>query len=184
MRPACGQRSWRFPVKEEYEIKFMVQGFDRLLETFRSAGAEPLGSGDEMNLLFDSPDGALAGAGVVLRLRQTGPSVIMTVKERLHSGAVKGRREHEAALDTGIGEARGMLEALGYRLVQSYGKHRESWRLPCGVIACLDTLSFGSFLELEGRSPEEVALAAERLGFRMSQGIVEGYPGLQKRLEP
>lgn len=171
-------------MREEYEIKFMVEGFDDLLSVFAVAGAEPLGGGDEMNLLFDRPDGSLSRAGVVLRLRQADSSVLITVKERLEAKAVKGRREHEALLGSGLGEAQAMLEALGFNQVLSYGKHRERWRLPCGVIACLDTLSFGSFLELEGMNPNEVILAAERLGFDVGEGITEGYPSLQKRLEP
>lgn len=171
-------------MKEEYELKFRVNGFDDLVQVFRTAGASFLDSGDERNLLFDTPDGALHAGGVLLRLRQRGDSIILTVKQHIAVSGVKGRREHETVLGTGLPEAEALLEALGYVRVEEYGKHRETWRLPCGVTACLDTLSFGLFLELEGNGPGEVMIAAERLGFAPEEGITEGYPGLQKRLEP
>lgn len=171
-------------MKDEYELKFRVEGFDDLVQVFGTAGASFLDSGDEWNLLFDTPDGALRERGVLLRLRQWGSSLILTVKQRIAVSEVKGRREHETVLGTGLPEAQALLAALGYVRVQEYRKHRETWRLPCGVTACLDTLSCGLFLELEGDSPEKVLTAAERLGFSPEEGITEGYPGLQKRLEP
>ncbi|MFO7626085.1 MAG: class IV adenylate cyclase [Candidatus Fermentibacteraceae bacterium] len=171
-------------MKDEYELKFSVNGFDDLVQVFRSAGALFLDSGDERNLLFDTPDGTLRTSGVLLRLRQLGSGLILTVKQKIAVSGVKGRREHETVLGTGLPEAEALLEALGYVRTGEYLKHRETWRLPCGVTACLDTLSFGLFLELEGNCPEEVITAAERLGFSPEEGITEGYPGLQKRLEP
>ncbi len=171
-------------MKNEYELKFSVNGFDDLLQVFRTSGSEFIDSGDERNLLFDTPGGALRNAGVLLRLRQWGSNIILTVKQHIAVSGVKGRREHETVLGSGLPEAEALLEALGYNRTGEYRKHRERWRLPCGVTACLDTLSFGLFLELEGESPEEVMKAAERLGFAPEEGILEGYPGLQKRLEP
>lgn len=171
-------------MKSEYELKFRVNGFDDLLAVFRTSGSVFLDSGDERNLLFDTPDGSLRKRGVLLRLRQYGPALILTVKQHIAIREVKGRREHETLLCTGFSEAGALLEALGYSRSDEYRKHRERWLLPCGVTACLDTLSFGMFLELEGDSPEAVMTAAERLGFVPEDGILEGYPGLQKRLEP
>ncbi len=171
-------------MRDEYELKFSVTGFEDLLQVFGDAGASFLESGDERNLLFDTPDGSLRKGGVLLRLRQWGDDVILTVKKHITVSGVKGRREHETVLGTGLPEAEALLGALGYVRAGEYLKHRETWRLPCGVTACLDTLSFGLFLELEGGSPEEVMTAAARLGFAPEEGITEGYPGLQKRLEP
>lgn len=171
-------------MKNEYELKFRVDDFDDLLAVFRTSGSVFIDSGDERNLLFDTQDGSLRRRGVLLRLRQYGQALILTVKQHIAIIGVKGRREHETVLCTGLPEAEALLEALGYVRTQEYRKHRERWRLPCGVTACLDTLSFGMFLELEGDSPEAVTTAAERLGFSPEEGILEGYPGLQKRLEP
>lgn len=171
-------------MRNEYELKFSVNSFDDLVQVFGTSGSVFLDSGDERNLLFDTPDGSLRKRGVLLRLRQYGPALILTVKQHIAVSGVKGRREHETHLGAGFPEAEAMLEALGYTRVEEYRKHRERWRLPCGVTVCLDTLSFGRFLELEGESPEEVMTAAERLGFAPEEGITEGYPCLQKRLEP
>lgn len=171
-------------MKNEYELKFQVEGFEGLLRIFGEAGAVFIDSGDETNLLFDTPDGMLRAGGVLLRLRQTGSLVKMTVKQRIEASGVKGRREHETSLDACLPEAEALLGALGFTRVARYGKHRETWRLPCGVMACLDTLSFGRFLELEAESPDDVFAAAERLGLDPKDGLTEGYAGLQKRLEP
>lgn len=171
-------------MQNEYELKFMVDGFDDLVQVFRTAGALFIDSRDEENILFDTPAGTLKAGGVLLRLRQQGPLVTMTVKRRITADGVKGREEHETTLGAGLPEAEALLEALGYTRVGEYRKHRETWRLPCGVRACLDTLSFGRFLELEGDTPGEVLTAAARLGFAPEEGLTEGYPGLQKRLEP
>ncbi len=138
-------------MKEEYEIKFRVGNFEDLLRVFADAGAEPLGSEPETNVLFDTPEGSLHAMGVLLRLRQTAGGVLLTVKQPIACRVVKGRREHETRLDIGLEEAGRLLSALGYRQVMTYGKERESWKLPCGVIACLDTLVVRQVHRTRGR---------------------------------
>ena len=171
-------------MRNEFEIKFRVQDFDDFPPLFSTTGAEHLGGGDERNLLFDNIQGKLRLEGVVLRLRQTEKGVTLTVKQRLECQGVKGRREIETPIETTLEDGIAMLSALGYSPVLEYGKHRDTWLLPCGVLACLDTLSFGKFVELEGDTPEAVLTAAERLGFDFREGITKGYPSLQKSSQP
>ena len=171
-------------MRNEFEIKFRVEDFDDFPPLFSTAGAEHLGGGKEKNLLFDDNQGKLRMEGVVLRLRLTERGVTLTVKQRLECRGVKGRREIETPIEITLEDGIAMLSALGYNPVQEYEKHRDTWLLPCGVLACLDTLSFGKFVELEGDTPEAVLAAAERLGFDPREGITKGYPSLQKRNEP
>lgn len=169
---------------EEYEVKFRVAGFDHLRETLSGLGAVHLGTDDEKNLLFDLPDGSLAARGVLLRLRDTGGRVLLTVKQRVPCRGVKARREYETPVEATLEEGVAMLSVLGYERTVGYEKRRDRWRLPSGVLACLDTLVFGRFLELEGTGPAEVAEAAELLGFPMDGAITEGYPDLMRNSEP
>ncbi len=126
----------------------------------------------ELNLRFDTPDGALSKGGHVLRLRQD-KRARLTYKgsERTPPGGLS-RREVEVTVSD-FGETRELLEALGYRVMFIYEKYRSTYRLGKLEIV-LDELPYGHFIELEGKE-DRIRPTAEKLGLKWDALIRDSY---------
>ncbi len=158
----------------EVEIKFRVDDLEGVRRRLSALGAERLGGGHEENLIFDDAAGRLRQAGQLLRLRRD-RRFVLTFKSPLPDPRFKVRREVEVEVSD-FAAARALLEALGFRVVRSYEKERETWRYG-GVEVLLDELSFGSFVELEGEAPA-IERVAQLLGFDLAAGITRDYLSL------
>lgn len=107
----------------EIELKFLVAdgGLDAAL------AAAPAGD-DEVRTLrsiyFDTPDGALAAAGLSLRLRHDGRRIVQTVKR----GKGMSREEHEAEVQALDPSWPVLAEALGAVMVEPVSEVRISRR--------------------------------------------------------
>ena len=75
-----------------------------------------------------------------------------------------------------------IFERLGYAVVDSLAKQRETWRLPDAEIA-LDTLAFGRFVEIEA-APRVAIRVAQSLGLDPQHGISVSYRALQSERAP
>lgn len=148
----------------EYELKFIGPDLDALRARLAAAGAHRKSEAYfERNLVFDLPGRTLKAAGTLLRLRlKGGEDAVLCVKRPVKSsGLLKAYEEHQTTVGS-FEATRELLEGLGYRVALTYEKVREKWVLG-EVEACLDTLPFGDFVELEG-AEEDVLAAAEKLG--------------------
>ena len=73
-----------------------------------------------------------------------------------------------------------LLAELGFRVEFVYKKHRAMWTLDGVVTVTLDTLEFGSFVELEG--PLEVLPEQARsLGFDAKKALKDSYSVLARK---
>lgn len=169
----------------EVELKFKVRDFTQVRNYLLSAGAEQRypETGEE-NTVYDLPNGSLKSSGVLLRLRNFGGKVFLTVKEPGIPGPMKIRREHEAILSVPMKAADEMLSALGYSSVYAYEKKREIWSMDRGIHICLDSLHFGMFVEIEGDTTEKVLETAVCLGFRPEDGLCQSYRQLEASSSP
>ncbi|MBN1435164.1 class IV adenylate cyclase [Candidatus Fermentibacterales bacterium] len=179
----------------EIEVKFPIGEDAAWLETaLVEQGFSGPEAAFERSFVYDRIEGErLAETGVLLRLRESCPSdrpegphtVRLTVKTPVEAPGCEGlkaRRELEALLGCGAEDARAMLEALGFRVAFSYDRVRRSYRKE-GVRVCLDSLEFGSFVEIEASRPEEVRSTAVGLGLDPSSGISESYMQLARAAE-
>jgi len=167
-------------MNSEVEIKYKVSEFSEIRNKLQRAGSSLLvPESEEINTVFDLPNGRMLTEGRLLRLREFAGSVLLTVKETCIPGAMKQRQEHQSGLTISLAEAERMLEALGYYPVYRYVKKREIWEVDRGVHVCLDTLYFGCFVEFEADTEKKVAQAAESLGFSPETGIAESYRQLE-----
>lgn len=143
----------------------------------------------EANTLYDTKDGALLHAGMLLRLRQAGDRGIVTWKGRAIPGPHKARPE----LETGVASVDLMaqiLSQMGYEPVFRYEKYRTEFKSghPGGVVV-FDETPIGAFLELEGKGDWIDETAAE-LGFATQDYVLESYGSLyrnycrEKGMEP
>lgn len=165
----------------EVELKYPVNDFSEIRGNLQQAGAELIcEAAEEKNTVYDLPDESLKHSGTLLRLREFGTEVILTVKEPGIPGAMKIRNEHETVLFISLRAAEEMLRALNYVPVFSYEKTREIWSIAENVHICLDTLFFGKFVEIEADSQLKVSNVSRILGLDPSDGLSQSYRQLQK----
>jgi len=160
--------------QREVEIKFRVGDLEPVRRRLAALGATHVGAEHEENLIFDEAGGRLRAADELLRLRRDRHATL-TFKSPLPDQRYKVRREIEVEVGD-FDAARDLLEALGYRVVASYEKDRETWR-HAGTAVLLDRLSIGSFVELEGE-PDAIDRVAQALGFDVARGITKSYLAL------
>jgi len=130
----------------------------------------------ELNLRFDTPQGHLAAALQVLRLRQD-DKCRMTFKGRADpASAVSARDEIEFKVSD-LHSARQLLEALGYQVFMTYEKYRTVYQLGTLEVS-LDELPCGHFCEIEGPLEAEIRAAASQLGLVWSARSSLSYLGI------
>ncbi len=162
---------------QEQEVKFFLADRPALEQRLRGMGAQLLHPRTlEINLRFDTPDGALARARQVLRLRQD-ENVRLTFKGPMQPGQkVSVRQEIEFTVSS-FENARAFLEALGYQVSVRYDKYRTTYRLGA-VDVTLDELPYADFAELEGPDSATIQAAADALGLDWEARSLDSYLGL------
>lgn len=161
----------------ESELKIEVEDVAPVRARLVELGATKVSEVVEDNQYFDRAD-ELSARGESLRLRQDN-RVRLTWKgsSRYEEGVVE-RPEIEIEVSS-FADAAEILTRLGFTLTDRLAKRRETWRLP-DVEVAIDTLSFGTFVEIEG--PAAIAQAtAWQLGLDYKQGIEQSYRGLRRR---
>ncbi|HTP01593.1 MAG TPA: class IV adenylate cyclase [Anaerolineales bacterium] len=164
----------------EVEAKFYVRRLEDIKRRLEAAGAVLVKPRVlEVNLRFDTHEGALRQAGRVLRLRQDA-KVRLTYKDlgRVQDGALS-RRELEFDVSN-LDAAREFLEALGYEVSFIYEKYRTTYRLDDLEID-VDEMPYGNFVEIEG-SGSPIQPTAEKLGLKWSSAIQSSYSQLFEAL--
>ena len=165
----------------EVELKFKVTDFGKIRKILGETGAFVIHElANERNLVLDTMDRAIGKAGKLLRIRQYGDAVFITIKEPVMPGPMKSRIENELKIDKTLEEAQELFERIGCSPVYEYKKTREIWECN-GSHVCLDSLYFGKFVEIEADSQEKVAATAALLGFDPAKGLRESYSSLEKR---
>jgi adenylate cyclase, class 2 len=153
------------PDNSEIEAKFFLRDLSKVAARLRELNARLVQPrAHETNLRFDTPKLDLRKEGRVLRLRQD-DKVRMTYKEagNLEDG-VLSRTEIEFVVDD-YQKAKQFLEALGYEKQVFYEKLRTTYDLN-DTHVMLDELPYGNFVEIEGRSVEEIQATAQILGLK------------------
>jgi len=153
----------------EIEAKIRLSDPDALHAKLRALDAVLDQRVVETNTYFDTPDGTLKSTDQGLRVRvevdrDSGQTRTMfTHKGPRSHGRFKSRTETEV----GVSDARAaaeMLAALGYQPVLTFEKRRTRYLLGhCRVE--IDTLPhLGTFVEIEGRSENDVVAVQNQLG--------------------
>jgi predicted adenylyl cyclase CyaB len=138
----------------ECELKFRVEGprdHARLRSLLRKRGAKLEGKYDEENYRFRGPGKSTRRTTLRLRVLDGGPHGVLTAKGPARFvGGVKIREETEVDVKD-VHATLDLLSQLGFQVEFTYKKHRAMWTLDGVVSVTLDTLEFGSFVELEGQ---------------------------------
>ncbi|MCU0615028.1 MAG: class IV adenylate cyclase [Desulfobacterales bacterium] len=157
----------------EIEVKFFLPDLNSVRESLIKLGARSLGRFFEVNIRFEDRDKSLIKKNALLRLRKDN-RVTLTYKSEpeLDDLNFKIFRELEVEVsDFGVMES--ILNSLGFCAEQVYEKWRETLVLQ-NTHFCLDTMPFGTFLEIEGNR-ENIPDMARKLGLEWEDRILFNY---------
>ena len=164
-------------LKHETEVKIEVADAEDVARRLEALGAELRAPRRfEDNRLFDLPDGALARAGALLRLRESGGRAILTGKGPAAPHAARAGYKVRAEEEVEVADPEGLVRALvaaGFHSPWRYQKYRREYRLGEATVV-IDEIPHGVFVEIEG-DPQEIDAVAERLGFERSAYLTSTY---------
>lgn len=167
---------------QEIEAKFYVRNLKEIETRLNTLGAEcVVPRGFEYNLRFDNAEGSMNRQHKVLRLRKSNDVRLTFKGPAERRGGALARTEIEIVVDS-FDMAQQFLESLGYRVFGVYEKYRAMYELE-GALVTLDELPYGNFVEIEGESPEQIAVLAQKLSLNPAAAIPASYQGLFERLK-
>jgi adenylate cyclase, class 2 len=134
----------------------------------------------ETNLRFDLPDGSLTSTGRVLRLRHDTQARLTYKGAGQNKSGVLDRQEIEFIVEDDR-KAHQFLEALGYQKSMYYEKYRTTYELDDALIM-LDEMPYGSFLEIEGETVDQIRDISARLRLNWDAAIPASYTALFESL--
>ncbi len=161
----------------EVEIKFKA---DRGVEDKIKELADFVCEKVEEDVYFNSPMRDFRESDEALRLRKDGEGVKMTYKGPKVDPETKTREEIEIRVDN-YGNAKEMLERLGFKAIRKVVKKRRIYRLGEVTICFDDVEGLGCFVEIEVKSNDlerakhRIFEVARMLGFDPSDSIRESY---------
>jgi len=168
--------------KNEVEVKFLVKDLSSIQDTLIASGASLNHERVlETNWRFDTPDRSLTSAHQVLRLRKDTRSRLTFKASQVIGAPVSIRREIEFEVSD-LDATCDLLEALGYEVSIIYEKYRTTYQLD-NLEIVLDEMPFGTFVEIEGQSAEEIEHAAIQLHLNWEHRCTESYLALFDRLK-
>jgi adenylate cyclase class 2 len=162
---------------QEIEAKFYISRLDQVaarLDKLNAHLVQPRVL--ETNLRFDLPDGSLTSNGQVLRLRHDTEARLTYKGAGQNKSGVLDRQEIEFIVEQEQ-KARQFLEALGYRKTMYYEKYRTTYELD-ETLVMLDEMPYGSFLEIEGETVDQIQDVAARLHLDWNAAIPSSYTAL------
>ena len=172
------------PANREIEVKFAVAGHEAVAGALRREGGTYMGSFEQVDQFYDTPQGRLREGGCGLRIRQcrrldgtggeidTRPQVTFKGPRRTDARA-KVRPEYQSHLDDPEAMEK-VFEACGLVATVVVRKRRTSYRLG-GCMVELDELAdIGCFVEVEGPDEPTVFEVARRLGLA-GEPVSESY---------
>ncbi|MCY3867697.1 MAG: class IV adenylate cyclase [Chloroflexi bacterium] len=157
----------------EVEVKLHTPDLEVVEKSLAAAGATLVKPRVfERNVRYDSADGMLMAAGIVLRLRQD-EAVKLTYKaDASVERGIVSRFEAEVELSD-FETMDAILQRLGYEVALIYEKYRTTYTLG-GAEIVLDELPFGNFTEIEGDAAT-IERVVEALGLGANQRITRSY---------
>ena len=157
----------------EIEVKFYIPGVESMRRRIIELGAESKGRVFERNLRYEDENNTLIRQKSLLRLRQS-DKTILTYKSSpaIESTEFKVFNEMEVEVSDFITMNR-ILEQLGLHAVQTYEKWRETLVLN-RTWFYLDTMPYGTFLEIEG-SEKDIRAYARGLALDWHKRILLNY---------
>ena len=159
--------------KREVEVKFYLDDIDRMQQRIVALGAESLGRVFEENVRYEDEAHNLIKNHCLLRLRQD-KKAILTFKSKPAKISRDFKIFNELEVEVSDFETlHQIFIRVGLQAVQRYEKWRET--LILGQTAFfLDTMPYGTFLEIEGQE-NHIRQHAAQLGLKWHKRILLNY---------
>ena len=157
----------------EIEVKFYLPDIERMQRRILALGAESKGRVFENNVRYEDENNTLIRKKSLLRLRRDAKT-ILTFKSSPPVASTEFKVFNELEVEVSNFETLNrILENLGFHPEQLYEKWRETLILDQTGF-CLDTMPYGTFLEIEG-SEEDIRAHAAGLGLNWQKRILLNY---------
>jgi predicted adenylyl cyclase CyaB len=152
---------------QEIEAKVLEIDLEQVRAKLAELGAEQVFDNDVRSVYFDAPG---MEEGDVLRLRQAGDKVFITMKEQVdHTKDSKVLEETEFAVDD-FDAAMKLLTKLG-KEVASFTKYRVKWKKGKVEYVVDRYEGIPPLLEIEAPTEEQVKDAFEELGYSWGETV-------------
>ena len=159
--------------KREVEVKFFIVDIDGLQHRLAELGAESRGRVFENNIRYEDDSRSLIKNESLLRLRQD-KKATLTFKSTAAADSREFKIFNELEVEVSDFETMDrILTTIGFQAVQRYEKWRETLILN-QTIFCVDTMPYGTFLEIEGREAD-IRQYAARLNLNWNERILMNY---------
>ena len=160
----------------EIEVKFHINNIDRIRKRIMDLGAQSQGRCFETNIRFEDDKNSLIRRRALLRLRKD-KKTTLTFKSEHPDGENQFKIFKELEVEVSdFSMMQQILESIGFHREQVYEKWRETFMVNKTVI-CIDTLPFGSFIEIEGTG-ETIEPISDGLGLKWKERILLNYLAL------
>jgi adenylate cyclase, class 2 len=157
----------------EIEVKFYLSDVERIQRRILALGAESKGRVFENNVRYEDENNTLIRKKSLLRLRRDAKT-ILTFKSSPPIAGTEFKVFNELEVEVSDFETMNrILENLGLHPEQLYEKWRETLILDQTGFY-LDTMPYGTFLEIEG-SEEDIRTYAAGLGLNWQKRILLNY---------
>ena len=157
----------------EIEVKFYLPDIEHMQRCILALGAESKGRVFENNVRYEDENSTLIEKKSLLRLRRDAKT-ILTFKSSPPVAGTEFKVFNELEVEVSDFETMNrILQNLGYHPEQLYEKWRETLILDQTGFY-LDTMPYGTFLEIEG-SEEDIRTYAAGLGLNWQKRILLNY---------
>lgn len=169
------------PNHTEIEVKFFLPDIEEIRKAIIQTGATRKGKVFEYNIRFDDSEKSLIRKKILLRLRKdTQTRLTYKSPHKSPDGQFKMMKELEVTVsdfDTMVT----ILKSLGFEPVQVYEKWRETFESE-HVEFCIDSLPFGTFLEIEGEK-DSIRNMVNQLNLAWEKRILANYLEIFEQLK-
>lgn len=166
---------------QEVEVKLHTPDLEAVTRRLEAADAILLKPRVfERNIRYDSADGALMAAGIVLRLRRDETAKLTYKADASVERGIVSRFEAEVEVSD-FETMDVILKRLGYEVALVYEKYRTTYTLD-GAEIVLDELPFGNFTEIEGDAAT-IERVVVKLGLDSYKRVMVSYVDLFHMIE-
>jgi len=151
---------------KEIEVKILEIDRDQVIQKIEALGATKVFEGPLEAIYFDFPDHALSRREQQLRIRKKGSQTEVTFKENMTKDVAKTADEYSFYCDS-HNACIAILGKIGLIKVQTFTKHRISYRLKRIAFEIDTYLNIPSLLEIEAPSIETIKKMVQQLGYTL-----------------